>query len=505
MELKEIWEKYEEAKERHRLEDIYENVRMCHRFYEGNQWYGVEKSGERLPKYNFIRPLVDYKVSMVAKNNMSLHYSPADGKGGLGLYEAVCGKFNEIAASAWGNTNMTGKMWEIVKNACITGDSYLYFYDSDFNSQLISKENIYFADENKKELQSQEFIIIYERKTIAEIKKEALKNGIAEKNRELIVPDEDENKTESNGKDNGKCTSLLYIFKEEEGISYLRCTKNLIYSPKKTLRGLKLYPICSFIWNGKYGSSRGIGDVYEMIPNQISANALLVRREINNKMTGYAKPVYNADLIENPESITKVGTAVKISGPALGSVTDAFSYISPAPMSATGKQLEEEILSVTRELGGAGDAVLGAINPERASGTAIMAVQEQATLALNEHLNSYRQFIEEVARLWINMWIVYHPEGMTAKLSGEEGEQRIPLSLIEKMRFHVKVDVSPINAFSKYARESALETALSEKYITFSEYVEMLDDDSSAPKGKFAEIIRKREENPKNEFLKGGD
>lgn len=491
----EIWNKYEEKKEQHRIDSIYENVRMCYRFYEGDQWYGVEKSGERLPKYNFIKPSVDYKVSMVSKNNMSIHYSPFELTNGS-VYDTVCSRFNEIAASAWENTNMTSKMWEIVKSACITGDSYLYFYDGSFNSQLISKENIYFADETSKELQKQEYIIIYERRSVGEVKKEAERNGIEKKYIDLIVPDEDENAEDSERINNKKCTSLLYLFKENGEVCYLRCVKNLIYSPINKLYGLKLYPICSFVWNGKYNSSRGIGEVYEMIPNQISANALLVRREMNNKMTGYAKPVYNADLIENPESISKVGTAIKISGPGLGNVADAFSYIAPAPMSSTVKQLQDEILNVTRELGGAGDMAVGQINPEKASGTAIMAVQEQATLSLNEHANTYRQFIEDVARLWFNLWIVYHPEGMTAayEINGETQSISIPAHILKKMQIHVKVDISPVNAFSKFAREQALETALSQNHITFEEYVEMLDDDSSAPKGKFTDIIRKRKE-----------
>ena len=486
IDVEQIWNKYEEKNEQHRIANINENVKMCHRFYEGDQWYGVEKSGERLPKYNFIKPSVDYKVSMVSKNNMSIHFSPYTMGG---MYDAVCREFNRIADEKWENSNMTDRMWEIVKDACITGDSYLYFFDGDFNSQVISKENIYFADESSKELQKQEYIIIYERRTVSSVREEALRNGISKKDIELITCDEDE-KDEEEG-DNKKCTSLLYLYRENGDVSYLRCVRNLIYSPKRTLYGLKLYPVCPFIWNGKHNSSRGVGEVYEMIPNQISANALLVRREMNNKMTGYAKPVYNADLIENPESISKVGTAIKISGPGIANVSDAFSYVAPAPMSASVKQLQDEILGVTRELSGAGDVVLGQINPEKASGTAIMAVQEQATLALNEHTNSYRKFIEDVARLWFNMWIVYHPEGMKIKTEAETIV--IPAHILSKMKLHVKVDVAPINAFSKFAREQALENALMRNYITFSEYVEMLDDDSAAPKAKFKDILKSRE------------
>ena len=501
-----IWNKYERLKEHHLIENIYENVKMCYRFYEGDQWYGIEKAGERLPKYNFIKPSVDYKVAMVAKNDMSIHYSPMlkDGKTNE-LYSKVLSNFNDIATNIWENTKMDTKLLKIVKNACITGDSYLYFYDSNFNSQIISKENIFFADETQPDLQKQPYIIIFERRNVEEVKNEARKNGIASKYIDLIVSDDDENSEDFERHSDLKCTSLLYLYKKDGEVHYMRSVRNLIYEPQQKIPGLKLYPICSFIWNNKYNSSRGIGEVYEMIPNQISANALLVRREMNNKMTGYAKPVYNSDLIENPESITKVGTAIKISGPAVQNVADAFSYIAPAPMSGTVKQLQDEILSVTRELNGAGDAVVGQINPERASGAAIIAVQEQATVSLTEYNSIYRQFIEDVARVWFNLWVVYNPLGMELILSDSTSEKqvmRIPHYMLDKMSINVKVDISPLNAFSKFAREQALENALYKNHITFEEYVNALDNDSAAPKGKFAEIINKRSNYTKNEEVK---
>ena len=489
-----IWNKYEELKQEHLKDDIYENVKMCCRFYEGDQWYGVEKSGERLPKYNFIRPSVDYKVSMVSNNVMSIHYSPMGNMGKSGeLYSIVCDNFNKIAEAAWENTSMDSKLRNVVKRACITGDSYMYFYDGNFNSQIISKENIFFADETQSDIQKQEYIIVFERRRVDEVKKEALINGIPEKDLDLITADDDE-MTDDNNYGSKKCTSLLYMYKKGGSVCYLRCVKNLIYEPKQVISGLKLYPICSFVWNGKYNSSRGIGEVYEMIPNQISANALLVRREMNNKMTGYAKPVYNADMIENPESISKVGTAIKISGPGIQNVADAFSYIAPAPMSGTVKQLQDEILNVTRELSGAGDAVVGQINPENASGTAIIAVQEQASLSLNEYVCAYKQFIEDTARVWFNMYAVYNPDGMKAEYESDGKKHTIivPSHILEKMQINVKVDVSPANAFSKFAREQALENALTKGYITFDEYVSALDGDSAAPRGKFLDIIRKR-------------
>ncbi len=498
VELGDIWRKFENIKDKHIIDSIDENVKMCFRFYEGDQWYGVEKSGERLPKYNFIKPIVDYKVSMVAKNNLNIFYSPLNDSDKLKteIYTDVCENFNTLAKNKWEKTKMDSKLWEIAKKSCISGDSYLYFYNSSLDSQVINKENIYFADEALGDIQKQAYIIICERKNVDDVKEEALRNGLDKGKLELIVADDEEYKEENEkrNEDNSLCTSLLYMYKKNGSVHYLKAVRNLIYSPKKEIKGLGLYPVASFVWTKKYNSSRGIGEVYEMIPNQISTNALLVRREINNKMTGYAKPVYNSDYIENPESIAKIGTSIKVSGPAATNISDVFGYVSPAPMSSEAKQLQEEIITLSQQLGGAGNLVTNNIDPEKTSGSAIVAAQEQASIPLGENSASFRQFIEDIAKIWINMWIVYNPEGMKISLKKDKNKISyvIPQHILSDMQFNVRIDISPVNPFSKYAREQALENALSKNYITFEEYVSLLDDDSTSPKGKFENVLKRR-------------
>lgn len=500
--VKDIWEKYENIKEEHIFSNMDENTKMCFRFYEGDQWYGLEKSGERLPKYNFIKPTVDYKVAIVAKNNLSITYSPMENedKSRNDIYLRVCENFNQLAMSKWEKTKMDSKLWDIAKKSCITGDSYLYFYNSFLESQVINKENIYFADEKLDDIQKQPYIIIYERKNVDDVREEAIKNGLSKEDAHSITADDDEyNEPDRISGNDISCTSLLYMYKKDGEVHYLKAVKNLIYSPDSAISGLKFYPIAAFLWMKKYNSARGVGEVYEMIPNQISANALLVRREINNKMTGYAKPVYNSDYIENPESISKIGTSIKVSGPAVGNIADVFGYISPAPMSSEAKQLQEEIVDMTQQLSGAGSLITNRLDPEKASGAAIVAVQEQSVIPLGENTAYFRQFIEDVAKIWINMWIVYHPYGMKIEYEkdGAKISYVVPQHILLNMQFNVRVDISPVNPFSRYAREQALENALDKNYISFEEFVEMLDDDSTAPKGRFMEIMRKRKNEDK--------
>jgi len=157
--------------------------------------------------------------------------------------------------------------------------------------------------------------------------------------------------------------------------------------------------------------------------------------------------------------------------------------------------LTDELNIRTRELAGAGDAAIGMINPERASGTAIMAARDQAQLPLNQNVAAYRQLVEDIASIWFNLWVVYHPNGIEFEIDGEEGRHTETISAeeLDNLRVNVRIDVSNNTPFSKFAKEQAIEFALHRGYISFEEYVGALEDDSNAPKSKFEEILKNRE------------
>jgi hypothetical protein len=66
--------------------------------------------------------------------------------------------------------------------------------------------------------------------------------------------------------------------------------------------------------------------------------------------------------------------------------------------------------------------------------------------------------------------------------------------VLRELQVNIRIDISPTNPYSRFAREQALENALAQQHITFDEYVEALDDDGTAPKGKFEDILERRGE-----------
>ena len=137
------------------------------------------------------------------------------------------------------------------------------------------------------------------------------------------------------------------------------------------------------------------------------------------------------------------------------------------------KNLSDELVTMTKDLAGAGDSATGSIDPTKASGTAIIAVRDQLALPLNEQIATYKQFVEDLAKLWYDIWVTYNPNGLTVEMEEEEGgtSLTIPAETLESLKVNVRIDVSQNNPYSKFAQEQSLESLFSMQAITFDEYM----------------------------------
>ncbi|MBR5010981.1 MAG: hypothetical protein IKY12_00330 [Clostridia bacterium] len=474
----ELWLKYEKCVANHTQMDLDEQTARAYRFYEGNQWYGLESGGEEMPVYNFIAPIVRYKTAMVAMNNMSITYSTpnADEKS-----QRICNALSGLALRNWERFKMDSKCWEAVKASIIAGDSYAYFYNGDGACQIVDRTDVFLADESNPDLNAQPYIFIKERKQVSEVRDTAIKNGIAKEIALSIQPDSDDDEIADD-----KCTSILMLELKSGNLHFKRFTKTVVYQPEQVIEGIECYPIASLVYSPKRSSARGIGEVTPLIANQIEVNRNLVRRLLNAKLTAYSRLVYASDRITNPKALTEVGTAIEVEGGGVNSIKDAVNYLTPSSMSPDAKTLSDELLSITKDLAGAGDAALGSVNPTEASGAAIIAVRDQAALPLNEQTARFKQFAEDIARIWYRLWLVYNPDGIEL----EEG--KVTKTELLALCPDIRIDISNTSPYSKYAREQALEKLFTMDRISFEEYVSALDDDSSVPKSKLTHIIKNR-------------
>ncbi len=510
-ETTEIWDKYQKGIDYIHKINLISETDEAHRMFKGDQWYGIKSGNEKLPMFNFIKGIVKYKVSVVAQNTMAAVYSNM-GKKDETITQA-CDSLNEHFRRMWELAKMDTYSWKLIKKACIQGDSYIFFSGSNVaESQIINNVNMLLGDEKNPNIQEQPYIIIPERRFVKDIKKDAKKYKTKGIDIDLIVADEDYQnqlgeKTDLVSKD-GKCISLIYMEKDQDGIVHIsRSVRNLVYQPDTILqskdaegnnvgRGLKKYPVVNFIWEEDEGTARGVGEVKQLIPNQLEVNKTLARRSISVQQNAFGKLAYNEDAITNPDDLDVVGAKIAIKTGSAQKINDIIAYLQPSTMSGDAKNLSDELVVTTKELAGAGDSATGSIDPTKASGTAIIAVRDQAALPLNEQIATYKQFVEDLAMLWFDIWVAYNPNGLTVEIEDEEQgevEAVIPAEVLESLKVNVRIDVSQNNPYSKFAQEQALENLLAGKYIEFFEYVDALDDDAAVPKGKLKDILDKRQ------------
>lgn len=510
-----IWKKYESGVQHHNSKDMYAKTERCHRFYIGDQWYEalLSSADGRVkitpPMVNIIKPVGKYKISMVAQNNMGIVFSDMSGDDGRGR---ICEALNALAASTWEKAKMDTVAWETIKNAFIAGDHYAYWHDDrdqyggsivanlkpSLKCRLINKTNIYFADEQNPNLQEQEYIIISERLPVRTIRRQAKENGIPSEQLELIVSDEEtgeqigESAESEVRTEDGKCVSLLYMCKNGGVVHFGRAVKGVVYQPLRPVEGLDTYPVAGLRWESFIGTARGISGVEAMIPNQTLINRTEAWRSECVKRFAFPKPVYVESAIVNPEDMDVVGAAIKLNFGSAESLRSYVDYISPQHISSDAEKLFAELVSVTREVEGAGDAATGTVDPTRASGEAIKAARDQAAVPLNEQVAAYKQYIEDTAMIWLKLWTAGAVNGLCVEMDGENVS--IAYEDLQGMDIDIKIDVTPVDPYSRVAREVLMKELYQSGAITLEEYASTLSDTSSMPKKELQAILGRRKE-----------
>ena len=386
--ITDIWQKYQNGKEYLNKLGVYTNAEKCHKFYIGEQWDGLQSDGEDLPIFNFIKPIVRYKVGTVSQNTMVANYTPFDKTPET---QQACELLNVHFAKAWERAKMDSLSWKIIKDAAITGDGYIYFGSRDdlSSGQIIDNVNIFLSDEQTSDIQSQKYIIIRERLFVSDVKQKAKENKIKEEDIESIMPDSDteeqlgnKEEVETAKSENGKCTCLLYMAKDDEGYVHItRSTRTVIYQPDTILQaepsemdiaegvtdipGVKSYPVINFIWEDRKNSARGVGEVEFLIPNQLEVNKTLARRSICIKQVAFPKLAYAAGAIRNPDDLNNVGALIAVENATAQNINNMLAYLNPTIVSPDAKNFSDELISMSRELAGAGDAAMGSSTPPR--------------------------------------------------------------------------------------------------------------------------------------------
>lgn len=506
----ETWRLFEHGRNFLRMNNVYRDTDVNYQFYNGNQWEGAELGGIEPVQNNFIETIVDYKLGKVNANIWSINFSSDNfDREFRPMAERTCELLNQKAHKVWERDKMDSKIRLFTEDSAVNSEGIIYV---DFNeetqspiNEVLNKCDIHYGNEQNEDIQAQPYILVSKRVPVTEAQEFARLNGASEDEINLIVGDRDS--FENSGADakwekDPMCTIVTKMWKEKGTVWFSKSVKYLEIT-EPTDSGLTLYPLVHFLWKHKKGSARGEGEVKYLIPNQKEENKMLFRTALSIKQNAYPQKIADVSRINNPSAIGQVGGIIKASG-GVDNVNNIFGYVQPAQMSGDVFKFMSDLISVTRDLRNASDIATGGVNPEDASGTAILAVQRASEMPLSKQTYGLRDAIEDLARIWLDMWTVYTPEGMmleeevTNSATGETYTQmvRIPETVLQNLKGVVKVDISPESSYDRYARERTIENFLqaglfnAQKLSELETYVKILPDNATAPKVELEEAIR---------------
>lgn len=544
-----FWRRYEKGKEYIDKKNLLRRSNMCWNFFVGKQWEGVEADGEELPFFNYIHPNVMRKVTTIYTNRMAVNYSDLDGRTEL---QPIYEKLSEMFSAKWEKANEDTLCRKTLKHACITGDGLQYFPTGDVEDvQILNNTDVLYGDESEPNIQRQPYVIIQERRNVEDVKRLARANGIPEEDIALITPDRDTDHTLGNideventgSSDSMKVTMITHfekkrqkvtkmVWAEEDGerigtlveagereVVYIaRCTKNVMIEEERPIeaspslideangrqgRALSLYPIIKLSWEEYPNDARGVSQVEGLIPNQILINKTLARRSMTIKNTAYPRMAYKEDMITNPDDLQKVGMPIAVSQGDASSVNQAIAYLHPAQSNGEPKSLTDDLLEVTQELSGSGDTTMGNIDLQRVAASAIVAVNDQAQSMHDDTVANLQLFVEDMANLWVELWQVFSPNGISVvtkqtvvEPDGQTKEIEVPTIItaeqMDQIKPKTRIDVSKDNSFTREAQQQVIDGLLEKQHISLEEWTELATDTSPVPKHALETILERR-------------
>ena len=517
--LSKTWSQYEAGKEYKRRIGLYERVQTNERYYRGEQW---DSSASELPKpvFNIIRRMIDYMICTVASGNIRISYSDENlpyirSRAQAQLVEQGIDAMTKNAAYRWERCKMDNLTFRLLSDAAISGDGALYcywdsraesgqVYSGDIVTTLIDSTNIFPADVNSPDIQSQEYVILSGRESVRSLKEQAAEHGVSPELIERISPDKefhlgagDLAAYELDGDDEAKATYLIKFWREGGFVCFEKSTRECVIHRAKT--ACRLYPIAFFNWYRTKGSFHGTSPISNIIPNQNFINRAYAMIMKHMADTAFSKVIYDKSKI--PEWSNKVGEAIAAVGG--GNIADSVSVVGVGQMQSGYTELIDQAVAMTKELSGVTDSALGNVIPQNTS--AIIALQETSRLPLELVRSAFSQCLEDLANVWADMMCVYYPKERLLPVykNGVLCAESADLTALSHSLVRAKVEIGNINNYSDSGSQAVLDKLLEGGHISTVQYLEQLPDGALGGRAALIESLKAEQEikeDVKNEF-----
>jgi len=503
----------EKGREYNRLIGLYDTVDRNERFYRGDQWHGVEAGDLPTPVFNLFKRVINYFVSTIMSQKVSLHYSA---EGVSSLYDPAkrerideaCRLLTRYINYRLEKDKIDQLLTHGLLDAAVTGDFFLYVYwdparrtaqgyTGDFVTSLVDGTQVFFGDVNTTEVEEQPYILLAGRELVSRLREEAMANGASKEEAFRIRPDNDV--LEQSG-DYGKrelagtkASYVIKLYKKNGTVHFRKSCRDLQISSERDT-GLNLYPVAMMNWEKVKNCYHGQAMATGLAENQLYINKAFAMVMKHMMDVSFSKVMYNSNLID--EWTGEIGEAVAVNGP----VENAALRMEPGSMQAGFLEVINMTMNVTKDLMGATDVALGNVRPDNTS--AIIALQQQSNLPLELQKKALYAMVERLGMIWLDFIFHYYGSDRIV-LFREKGELLggvIPLSELKDIIFSCNTQAGASSYWSELAQVSTLDRLLTSGNIRFSQYLERLPDGYIGKKDELLDEVRKSEQQGKEGF-----
>lgn len=483
------WREYEAGKDYKRRIGLFETVRKNERFYRGDQWHGSTADLPR-PVFNVVRRITDYLVASVAGSDVAIRFCDdslpfARNENERNAIEIGLEILSKNAALRWKQNRMSDLCRQALLDAAISGDGIFYCwwdpnkkdgqaFNGDIRTDLIDSTNLFVADVNSSDLQSQEYVILSGRAPVSLLRREAREAGVNEKDIAKIAGDDDLDAMAGDlssveSDDCKKETFLLRFFRENGEVVFEKSTKHC--NIKRVYTGLRHYPIAYFHWHEAKNSFHGDAPVSDMIANQKYINTAYAMAMKHMGDTAFSKVIYDKSRI--PEWSNEVGEAIGAMGG--GNVSDAVSVVGVGKMQEGYLDLIDQVIENTKSMMGATEAALG--DAEARNTSAIITLQNASQIGLDHVKSAFWRCIGELATIWSDMLCAYCPPERLLAFSDDSGNmmaQSVNFSLLKREMLRATADSNGSSRYTPASTVSILDKLLELGHLDIRQYIEML-------------------------------
>ncbi len=535
-----IWQQWENILSYQKKLNLKETCEKCTDFLEGRQWARPTQRTKNLPRpvINIVKYIVNNKKSNVLSSKIKMIYKPL-------IYDEQNSELATKGATQFTNfashINKQIKQEDLndkaIKDALIKG-TYVFHYfwdkqsksgmarfDGGLNGQIIDPLNIGFANPKEKDEQKQKWIIICGRENTKSIKEMCKKNKLPESQIDLITPDEDSEKNYDVEEQDGEeyTTVLTKYYRKNGEVYYIKSTKNIVIQdetpltpdiskvtldideegktneddedinpdkPEAEFFKMNLYPIVVGPWDEREKSIYGIGEVEQIIPTQKAVNFNYAMMLMATQNIGFPKTVVRPRALQGKQLTNQPGEVVVDYSPNF----DGIRYLQPPSSNIVPITLTDKMIELTRTVTGATEVTNGEAIGANMAASAIVALQSQAKVPIEDIQKRFWRTHEKIARIWEQFFKAYYT--FDSEYLIEEDGKNIPQvfngSEYSNIQFESTIDVGPGSAYSESMSISLLENALNRGDIDFDEFIELYPESAMPFKAKLKELRKNK-------------